>query len=321
VRILLWSFIAIFSGIAQDLHAQAFPSKPVSIVVAFPAGGGLDVTARAFGKKLSEYWRQPVVIVNRPGASGMIGAEAVVRSPNDGYTLLFASPAEIAINPSLYPKIGYDPITELAPISLAATTPGVITVGASVPVKGMAELKAVAGKTDGGLPYGTAGIGSLQQLIGEWLKANEGFNLRHIPYKGTAPMLQDLLGHQIPAAISGPAALVPYIRQGTVRPLAVTSAQRSPSLPDVPTLRELGIDFESTIWFALFAPAGTPPDVIAKINADIKRAVADPELVRALSPQALDPVASGTPQEFATFVKGEAAKYSRIIRDAHIVVE
>jgi tripartite-type tricarboxylate transporter receptor subunit TctC len=313
--------VAATSVVSQGLHAQDFPSKPVTIVVAFPAGGGLDATARAFGKKLSEYWGQPVVIANKPGASGMIGAESVVRSPNDGYTLLFASPAEIAINPSLYPKIGYDPLKDLAPISLAATTPGVITVGSPVPAKTIAEFKELAQKTEGGLPYGTAGIGSLQQLIGERLKTSEGFNLRHIPYKGTAPMLQDLLGHQIPAAISGPAALVPYIRKGTVRALAVTSAQRSPSLPDVPTLRELGIDFDSTLWFALFAPAGTPPEVIAKINADIRRAVADPELVRALRPQALDPAASETPRQFAMFVKSEADKYSKIIKDARIVVE
>jgi tripartite-type tricarboxylate transporter receptor subunit TctC len=251
----------------------------------------------------------------------MIGAESVVRSPNDGYTLLFASPAEIAINPSLYPKIGYNPLKDLAPISLAATTPGVITVGASVPAKTIAEFKELARKSEGGLPYGTAGIGSLQQLIGERLKTSEGFNLRHIPYKGTAPMLQDLLGGQIPAAISGPAALVPYIRKGTVRALAVTSAQRSPSLPDVPTLRELGVDFDSSLWFALFAPAGTPPEVIAKINADVKRAVADPELVRALQPQALDPAASETPGQFAAFVKTETDKYSKIIKDARIVVE
>jgi tripartite-type tricarboxylate transporter receptor subunit TctC len=245
---------ALLLASAAAAYAQSFPAKPVRVIVPFPAGGGLDITARAFGQKLGDYWGQTVVIENRPGASGMIGAEAVVRSPKDGYILLICSPAEIALNPALYAKMNYDPFKDLAPISLAATYPNMIVVHSSVPAKTVKELIALSKRTQGGLPFGSSGTGSTQHLAGEWLKANAGINYLHVPYKGAAPAVTDLVGGQIPTAILGLAPIIPHIKSGRIRGLAVTSAKRSAASPDTPTLHEAGINFESTQWFGFLAP-------------------------------------------------------------------
>jgi tripartite-type tricarboxylate transporter receptor subunit TctC len=300
--------------------AQPYPSKPVRVIVPFPAGGGLDITARTFGQKLAEYWGQTVIIENRPGASGMIGAEAVARAPKDGYLLLMCSPAEIALNPALYTKMNYDPFRELAPVSLAATYPNMIVVHASVPVKTIRELIALSKKTPGGLPFGSSGTGSTQHLAGEWLKSNAGINYLHVPYKGAAPAVTDLVGGQIPTAILGLAPIIPHIKSGRIRGLAITAAKRSAAAPDTPTLHEAGIDFESTQWFGLLAPAGTPADVIAKIQADVKRAAGDAGVKDRLISLGGDP-SSNTPEEFAAFIKAENAKYGKVIRDGNIKAE
>jgi tripartite-type tricarboxylate transporter receptor subunit TctC len=302
---------------ATTAGAQGFPSKPVRLVVAFPAGGGLDITARAYAQKLNEYWGQSVVVENRPGASGMIGAEFVVRAPKDGYTLLVCSPAEIALNPPLYAKMTYDPFRDLAPVSLGATYPNAIVIHASVPVKTVKEFIALTKKTQGGVPFGSSGSGSTQHLAGEWLNRNAGFGLLHVPYKGAAPATTDLVGGQIPSGILGLAPIVPHIKSGRIRALAVTSAQRSAVLPDVPTLNESGIRFESTQWFGFLAPAGTPADVVAKVQADVKRAASEQALRDRFGPLGGEPVAS-TPEEFAAFIRAENQKYAKVIRDAGI---
>jgi tripartite-type tricarboxylate transporter receptor subunit TctC len=299
---------------------QAYPTRSVRIVVPFPAGGGLDTTARAFGQKLGEYWAQTVVIENRPGASGMIGAESVARAPKDGYTLLICSPAEVALNPALYAKMNYDPFRELAPITLAAIYPNVIVVHSSVPAKSIRELVALSKKTPGGLAFGSSGTGSTQHLAGEWLRRNAGINYLHVPYKGAAPATTDLLGGQIPSGILGLAPMMPHIKSGRIRGLAVTSAQRSAAAPEIPTLREAGIAFESTQWFGFLAPAGTPADVIARVQADVKRAAADNLVKERLIALGGDPVTS-TPEEFAAFIKAENAKYAKVIKDANIKAE
>jgi tripartite-type tricarboxylate transporter receptor subunit TctC len=305
------------AGAAQ---AQAFPSKPVRLVVPFPAGGGLDTTARTFGLKLNEYWGQTVVVENRPGASGMIGAESVVRSPKDGYILLVCSPAEVALNPALYAKMPYDAFKDLAPISLAATYPNIIVVHASLPVKTVKELIALSKRTAGGLPFGSSGTGSTQHLAGEWLNRNAGFNLLHVPYKGAAPATTDLVGGQIPTAILGLAPVIPHIKSGRLHGIAVTAASRAAAIPDVPTMNESGVKFESTQWFGFLAPAGTPADVIAKIQADVKRAAADPGVRDRLAPLGGDPFAN-TPEEFGAFIRAENAKYAKVIKDAGIKAE
>ena len=310
-------FAVLAAVMAGASHAQVFPAKAVRVIVSFPAGGGLDITARAFGQKLAEYWGQTVVIENRPGASGMIGAEAVARAPKDGYLLLICSPAEIALNPALYTKMNYDPFKELAPISLAAIYPNMIVVHSSVPVKTMKEFVALSRKTAGGMPFGSSGTGSTQHLAGEWLKSNAGINYLHVPYKGAAPAVTDLVGGQIPTAILGLAPIIPHVKAGRIRGLAVTSAQRSAAAPEIPTLHEAGIDFESTQWFGFLAPAGTPADVIAKIQAGIKRAAADAGVKERLISLGGDPV-SNTPDEFAAFIKAENTKYGKVIKDGNI---
>ena len=309
--------VLIAAVMAGAAHAQVFPAKSVRVIVPFPAGGGLDITARAFGQKLAEYWGQTVVIENRPGASGMIGAEAVVRAPKDGYLLLICSPAEIALNPALYAKMNYDPFKELAPISLAAIYPNMIVVHSSVPARTMKEFIALSKKTAGGMPFGSSGTGSTQHLAGEWLKSNAGINYLHVPYKGAAPAVTDLDGGQIPTAILGLAPIIPHVKAGRIRGLAVTSAQRSAAAPEIPTLHEAGIDVESTQWFGFLAPAGTPADAIARIQAGVKRAAADAGVKERLISLGGDPV-SNTPDEFAAFIKAENAKYGKVIKDGNI---
>ena len=248
----------------------------------------------------------------------MIGADTVVRAPKDGYTLLICSPAEVALNPALYAKMTYDPFHDLAPVSLAVIYPNAIVVHASVPAKTVKELIALSKKTP--LPFGSSGTGSTQHLAGEWLKRNAGINFIHVPYKGAAPATTDLVGGQIPTAILGLAPIIPHIKAGRIRGLAVTSPHRSAAAPDIPTLHEAGIDFDSTQWFGFLAPAGTPAEVIAKVQAAVKRAAADAAVKERLVALGGDPTSS-TPEEFAAFMKAENAKYAKVIKDAGIKAE
>jgi tripartite-type tricarboxylate transporter receptor subunit TctC len=321
MRRLSASCIAILAAMLwHPVFAQNFPAKPVRLIVPFPAGGGLDFTTRVIAQKLGDAWGHGVVVENRPGASGMIGAESVVRSPRDGYTLLSCSPAEVALNAALYPKMSYDPLRELAPISLTAIYANVLAVHASVPARSWKELVALSRQTAGGIGFGSSGTGSTQHLTGEWLKRNAGINLLHVPYKGAAPATTDLVGGQIPMGILGAAPLIPHLKAGRLRALAVTTAKRTPALPEVPTLAEVGLKFESSQWFGLLAPAGTPREVIAKINADLQRVLALGEVKERLATQGGETHGT-TPEAFAAFLKAEHATYARIIADAAIKVD
>lgn len=307
--------------IAVAAQAQSYPAKPVRIVVPFPAGGGLDFTTRVIALKLADMWGQTVVVENRPGASGMIGAESVVRSPKDGYTLLSCSPAEVALNAALYPKMSYDPMRDLATISLTAIYANLLAVHASVPARTWKELVALSKQTPGGIGFASSGTGSTQHLTGEWLKRNTGVNLLHVPYKGAAPAVIDLVGGQIPMGILGAAPLIPHLKVGRLRALAVTTAKRTAALPDVPTLAEVGVKgFESSQWFGLLAPAGTPREVIAKINADLQRVLALSDVKERLAVQGGETYGS-TPEAFAAFLKKEHDTYAKIIADAGIKVD
>jgi len=320
-------YIAVMAAIlfsAATASAQStpsFPVKPVRIIVAFPAGGGLDFTTRVVAQKLGEAWAQQVVVENRPGASGMIGAESVVRAPKDGYTLLSCSPAEVSLNAALYPKMPYDPFRDLAPISLTALYANLVTVHASVPVRTWKELVALSKRTPGGFGYGSSGIGSTQHLTGEWLKRNAGIDLLHVPYKGAAPAVTDLVGGQIPSGILGVSPLTQHLKAGRLRGIVVTTAQRTSSLPDIPTLAEVGVKgYDSSQWFGIMAPAGTPATVIAKINADLQRVLALADVKERLSSQGGDAHYS-TADAFGAFMKAEHAKYAKIIAEANIKVE
>jgi tripartite-type tricarboxylate transporter receptor subunit TctC len=306
---------------ALPVHAQSYPAKPVRIVVPFPAGGGLDFTTRVIARKLGDAWGQTVIVENRPGASGMIGAESVVRSPKDGYTLLSCSPAEVALNAALYPKMSYDPMRDLAPISLTAIYANVIAVHASVPARNWKELVALSKRTPGGVGFASSGTGSTQHLTGEWLKRNAGITLLHVPYKGAAPATADLIGGQIPSGILGAAPLIPHLQTGRIRAIAVTTEKRAAVLPEVPTLAEVGVKgFTSSQWFGLLAPAGTPREVIAKINADVQKVLASPDIKEKLATQGGETYGS-TPEAFAAFMKAEHDTYAKIIAQAGIKVD
>jgi tripartite-type tricarboxylate transporter receptor subunit TctC len=298
-------------------HAQSYPTKPVRLVAGFPAGGGVDATARAYAQKLGEYWGQNVIVENRSGANGMVGAQEVVRSPKDGYTLFLSTPSEVALNPLLYATMNYEPLKDLAPISLVAIYPNVMVVNASVSASTVTDVLALAKKTAGGLHYGSSGTGSTQHLAGEWLQRYAGFNWVHVPYKGAAPATTDIVGGQIPVAILGLGAIMPHIKSGRLRAIAVTSTQRTAALPDVPTLYEGGIKFDATQWYGILTTAGAPTEVITQVQAALKRASAEPAVKERLLALGGEP-ASSTPQEYASLIRSETEKFAKIVKDANI---
>jgi tripartite-type tricarboxylate transporter receptor subunit TctC len=314
MRLLLGVALAALLGSA---HAQGYPAKPVRLVAGFPAGGGVDATARAYAQKLGEYWGQNVIVENRAGANGMVGAEAVVRAPKDGYTLFLSTPSEVALNALLYSRMPYDPLKDLSPISLVAIYPNVMVVNASVPASTVNDLIALAKKTQGGLHYGSSGTGSTQHLAGEWLSRYAGFNWVHVPYKGAAPATTDIVGGQIPVAILGLGAIMPHIKSGRLRAITVLSTQRSAALPDVPTLYEAGIKFDATQWYGILTTAGAPAEVVAQVNAALKRASAEPAVRERLIALGGEP-ATSTPEEYTALIRSETEKFAKIVQDAGI---
>ena len=302
---------------SAQAQAPAYPNKPVRLVAGFPAGGGVDATARTFAQKLSEYWGQSVIVENRAGANGMVGAEAVARAPKDGYTLFLSTPSEVALNSLLYARMPYEPLKDLAPISLVAIFPNVLVTHASVQAGTVAEVLALTKKTPNGLHYATSGTGSTQHLAGEWLQRYAGFNWTHVPYKGAAPATNDIVGGQVPVALLGLGAILPHIKSGKVRGIAVTSKQRSAAMPDVPTLYEAGIKFDATQWYGILTTAGAPPEVITQVQAALRRAAAEPAVRERLVALGGDP-ASSTPQEYTALIRSEVEKFAKIVQDANI---
>ena len=302
-------------------HAQPrpYPERSVRMVVPAPPGSAPDVLARMVGQKLSEAWGQALVIDNVVGASGNIGTERVVKAVPDGYTLLFNTIGPIAVNGSLFgAKLSYDPIKDLAPISLVAKMPNLLTVNPGVPVKSLKELIAAAKKAPGKLSYGTAGPGTTQHLSGELLNTLAGIKLVSIPYKSSAQMTTDALGGQIEVLFHNAPVLLPFIKAGTLRPIAVTSATRSAALPDVPTMIEAGVPgFEITAWFGLMAPGGTPQAIIQKIYVDVARIVSMPDVQERILSQASEPVGN-RPDEYAAFINAEVIKWRDLIKQTNM---
>lgn len=305
-------------------HAQPrpYPERPVRMVVPAPPGSAPDFLARLLGQKLSEAWGQSVVIDNVVGASGNIGTDRVAKAVPDGYTLLFNTIGPIAVNGSLFgARLPYDPVKDLAPISLVAKMPNLLTVNPGVPVKSLKELIAAAKKAPGKLSYGTAGPGTTQHLSGELLNTLAGIKLVSIPYKSSAQMTTDALGGQIEVLFHNAPVLLPHIKAGTLRPIAITSATRSALLPDVPTLGEAGVPgFEITAWFGLMAPGGTPQPLIQKISADVARIVATPEVQERIRSQASEPVGN-RPEEYAAFINTEIVKWRDLIKQTNMTAE
>jgi tripartite-type tricarboxylate transporter receptor subunit TctC len=298
-------------------HAQrtgVYPNHPVKLIVPFPPGGPLDIIGRAIAQKVSDAWGESVVVDNRPGAGGNIGADIVAKSPPDGYTILMGALSTHAVNPSLYASMPYDPIKDFAPITLVAITPNVLVVNASLPVSSAKEFIAYAKANQGKLAFGSGSNGSAGHLAGELFKVDTGSDMVHIPYKGGAPAIQALLAGDTQLMFDNLANAMPYVKAGKLKALAVTTAQRSKLAPDLPTMAEAGLPgFDISTWFGLFAPAGTPKEIIAKWNAEVTKILSSPEMRERLTAQGAE-AAPTTPEAFAAFVKTEIPKYARIVK-------
>ena len=303
----------------SGLAAAAFPDKPIRLIVPFPAGGATDVMARGMAQRLGTELGQQVIIDNRGGAGGTTAAEGAARSPADGYTLFFGTMGTHAINPALYPKLRYDPLKDFAPISLTHTTPRVLVVGPSVPAKDVAELIALA--KQGTLTYGSAGNGSSSHLAGALFEAITGVKMLHVPYKGSAPLMVDLIAGRVDMTFDSYAIYEPHIKSGKVRALGVTSRTRMSALPQVPTIAEAGVKgYEVSNWLGVFAPAGTPKDVLNKIHSALGRAMAAPDLRKQLVVLGIEPT-FGTPEEFAALIRAELPKWAAIVKQSGAAVE
>jgi tripartite-type tricarboxylate transporter receptor subunit TctC len=300
---------------AGQVAAQAWPTRPVRVVVAFTAGGTTDILARNVGQQLSDRLHQPFVIDNRPGAGGNIGTEFVARAPADGYTLIVASVGPIAVNPTLYRKLPIDPLTDLVPIVQIANVPNVLVVPSSLGVRSIEELVALGKARAEGLNYASTGIGTSSHLSGFMLAKRAGFDATHVPYKG-ADALRDLLTNRVQFMFATIPSVIPHIQAGTLRALAVSSAQRSRSLPDVPAVAERGFPgFEAGAWFGFFGPKGMPADAVAVLNQAVNDIVTQPATDAEMVRQGADPV-GGSPAQFAQFVQREFEKWRAIVRES-----
>ena len=305
------------SALAVGAQAQGFPNKTVRLVVPFAAGGSTDIVGRILAQKLNEMWGQPVIVDNRAGGSTVIGTDIVAKAPPDGHTLLI-TPAPFTIVPSLAKKLPYDPGRDFEPITLINTTPLVVVVHPGVPAKSIKELVALAKAKPGALNFGSSGSGGSNHLAGELFNAMAGVKMVHVPYKGNAPALIDLVGGHVDLVFNGLTSALPLIKSGKLRPLGVTSLKRAGALPEAPTLDEQGLKgFQAVAWNGLTAPARTPRDVIAKINADVLKVVRSPELVEKLKSEGSDPVGSSVP-DYAAFLRDEIAKWAKVIKFANV---
>ena len=303
------------------IAADKYPSKPVTIIVPFSAGGTTDILARIVGVKLGETLGETVIIDNRPGAGGNIGAAMVAKAKPDGYTLLMGTVGTHAINQTLYPKLNFDPIKDFAPLTRVANLPNLLVVHPSVPAKNVQELIAYAKANPGKLNFGSSGNGSSIHLSGELFKNMTGIDMQHVPYKGSAPAVTDLLGGQISMMFDNMPSAIQHEKSGKLRPLAVTTAKRSPALPNVPTIAESGVKgYEATSWFGLLAPAGTPPAIINRLNADLVKILAMPDVKKQMAEQGAEAY-SETPAAFAGFIKTETAKWAKVVKASGAVVD
>ena len=314
------ALLAATAGIllAPRLRAQtaSWPTRPVKLIVPFTPGGSNDVLGRIVGQKLSDYWGQPVLVENRPGVGGNLGASLVAKAPADGYTLLVAPGNLLTINPFLYEKdkVGYDPIKDLDPISFLGIAPIVLAVNSRVPAQSVRELIALAGAKAGAVNYASAGIGTPQHLSAELFASMAGVRLTHIPYKGAVPAITDLIGGQVQMMFGIINSLLPFIRNGAVRAIGVGGRQSLPALPGVPPVADTLPGFLTDSWTGLMAPAGTPREVIAKVGQGIARALAEPEVREKLTAQGIEPSAN-SPAEFAAIIGTETVRWAKVIKE------
>jgi tripartite-type tricarboxylate transporter receptor subunit TctC len=296
--------------------AGAFPDKPVRFVIGFTPGGPSDILARAVGQKLAERWGQQVVIENRPGAGGNLAAETVAKSAPDGHTWLLGNNSILATNHALYKKLPYDPVKDFAPVALVAVQPNILVVHPDVPAKSVSELIEILKKNPGKLNYASSGAGAAAHLAGELFKTMAGVDVVHVPYKGAQPALTDLIAGQVQLMFATSASVIPYMKAGRLRALAVTTAQRSPSVPELPTISEAGLPgFEATTWHGVVVPAATPVPLVQKLNQDINAVLKEKDLSERLSGLGAE-ILTGTPKDFADYIAREIPKWTKVVRDS-----
>jgi tripartite-type tricarboxylate transporter receptor subunit TctC len=307
-------------GIPASAQAQSYPTKPIRIVVPFPVGGVADTFGREIGRKLTDAWGQPVVIDNRPGAGGNIGAEIVAKAPPDRYTLVIGNIGTHAVNVSLLSTMPFDTIKDFTPIVHVLDAEGLLVVNPSIAATTVPELIALARAQPGKLSYGSAGVGTTSHLAGEMFKSMTKVDIVHVPYKGNVPAITDLLGGQTAMIFATMPTVLPHVRAGKLRALAVLGAVRSPALPDVPTLAESVPGVEVSNWIGLFGPAGMPPTIVARLNAEVQKIMRSPEIERRLETEGAKFVPM-TPEQFAVFQKAELTKWAKTIKDADIKLD
>lgn len=295
--------------------AQNYPTRPVRFIVPFAPGGNTDVQGRLIAQKLTEAWSQQVVVDNRAGAGGTVGVEMLAKAPADGYTIALASFGNILVGPSLFPKLGYDPLKDLAPVVLVSQPPGLLVINPGLPVKTVAELITYAKANPGKLNYGSAGNGTWNHLFAEHFKALTGIQMTHIPYKGANPAVTDVISGQIQLSFAPFPAALPQIKSGRLRVLGVTSPQRSALLPEVPTVAESGLPgYSAATWFAVLAPAKTPPNIIGRLNRDINAALLRPEVRAAFAADGTEP-AGGTPEQLQESMRSGIRQWGELVRN------
>jgi tripartite-type tricarboxylate transporter receptor subunit TctC len=313
--------VAVCVVCATLANAQTYPVKPIRIVVAYTPAGATDILARIVGQKFTEAWGQPVIIDNRPGANGNIGSEYAAKATPDGYTLLMVTAGTHGINPSLYRKLGFDAVKDFAPVSLVAMVPNIFVINNAVPAKDLKEFIAYAKANQGKLNYGSPGNGSTAHLSMELFKSMTGIQMVHIPYKGSAGVLADLIGGQIVATLDNMPPYVPQVKAGKIRALAVSPTKRSSAVPELPTVAEAGVPgYDSGAWFGLVAPANTPKDIVNKLSRETARILKLPDVSARLLELGAEPV-GGTPEQFSTHIKSEIAKWSKVIKDANVELQ
>ena len=297
--------------------AQDFPTKPIKLIVPFPAGGPNDIIARIVGQRMSELTRQPIIIDNRGGQGGALGTDAVAKANPDGYTIGIVNLGALAINQSME-KVPYETLKDLAPVTLVVTVPEMLVVASNVPARNMAELVALAKAQPGKLNFASTGPGSLPHLAGELLKLTTGIDVVHVPYRGAAPAVNDLLGQQVQMTFLDLPAILPHVRSGALKPIALGTSARAPTAPDVPTTFELGMpELRIENWYGMVAPAATPPAIVAALNKITTTALADPGVKEKLAEQGLT-TAGNSPEQFRDYIAAETAKWAKVIKDAGI---
>jgi tripartite-type tricarboxylate transporter receptor subunit TctC len=308
------------SFIATGSLAQSYPSKPIRFISPYAPGGGTDILARLIGQKLSESVGQPVVIDNRPGAGGVIGTEIVAKSPPDGYTVMLASPSPIVVAPHLYRKLAYDPLKDLAPITLISAVPAVLIVHPTLAARSVKELVAVAKAKPGQLTFSSSGNGGTGHLAGEMLKMMAGVDMVHVPYKGTGPATTAVLSAEVSMSFGNMISVLPHVKSGRLRALAVTTPKRSPVLPELPAIAETLPGYSAGPWYGVLAPAHTPAPIIARLNREIVKILRSPEIKENMSSEGADPIGS-SPAEFAAHLNAESVRWGQVVKQAKMKID